>query len=71
MSPGSPAVPPAPPDPTDDDSFLPPEFKPFRNDLGPPLVRPARENCFPYCFCIQGTANDPKFEDEIVLDGNL
>ena len=71
MSPGSPAVPPAPPNPTDDDRFLPPGFKLFGNDPGPPLVRTARENDFPYGFRIQGAANDPKFEDEIVLDGNL
>ena len=71
MPPDSPAIPPAPPDPTDYDRFLPPGFKPFGNDLGPPLVRPARENYFPYGSSIQGIANDPKFEDRIVLDGNL
>ena len=68
MPPDSPAI---PPDPTDYDRFLPPGFKPFGNDLGPPLVRAARENYFPYGFSIQGIANDPKFEDRIVPDGNL
>ena len=63
MPPGSPAVPPAPPDLTEG-------FQPFINDPGSPLVRPARENYFPYSFRIEGV-NDPKFEDEIVLDRNL
>ena len=66
--PGSPAAPPAPPDPTAGGFNLfgsPPSLE---ND--DPLIRPARENYFPYSFCIEGV-NDPKFQDEIVLDGNL
>ena len=66
--PGSPAAPPAPPDPTAG------EFSPFGPppplENGDPLIRPARENYFPYSFRIEGV-NDPKFQDEIVLDGNL
>ena len=66
--PGSPAAPPATPDPTAGgfNLFGPPP--PLEND--DPLIRPARENYFPYTFRIEGV-NDPKFQDEIVLDGNL
>ena len=66
--PGSSAAPPAPPDTTVGvfNLFGPPP--PLEND--DPLIRPARENYFPYSFRIEGI-NDPKFQDEIVLDGNL
>ena len=66
--PGSPAASPAPPDPTAGgfNLFGPPS--PLEND--DLLIRPARENYFSCSFRIEGV-NDPKFQDEIVLDGNL